>query len=170
MLSEPDVSSPETGVRSLRCPPLTPASVTSRKGWSGPRIGPSSHSDGVTAPADMRYSFTTLLTLLPVSLFSCGATDRDQSPAKYVGTSCELDPPPGSGELVVEVSNLCEEGFCLGVGPTSQGPGSVQCSCRCDSENDSGPFCRCPETHRCESVISELLHGSVPGGSYCVPR
>ena len=40
------------------------------------------------------------------------------------------------------------------------------CSCRCDGDPGTGPFCACPSGARCERLIE---HGGWSGGSFCVP-
>lgn len=40
------------------------------------------------------------------------------------------------------------------------------CSCRCDGDPGTGPFCACPSGAHCEGLIA---HGGRSGGSFCVP-
>lgn len=42
------------------------------------------------------------------------------------------------------------------------------CTCRCDGDASTGPFCECGSGYRCERLLE--LGGRFTSGSYCVPR
>ena len=88
-----------------------------------------------------------------------------------VGQSCHLGAEPVESEVIVEEQPICGEGVCLGVGPDrNEGSAIVECSCRCDGAEGSGPLCPCPSTHECRHLIEPLGFSDEYAGSYCVPR
>jgi len=78
-----------------------------------------------------------------------------------------------SSEVEVDDADpACGDGYCLHSPDVARGdresPG--MCSCRCDGEAGTGPFCACSEGFVCREEVRALgLSPPALTGSYCVP-
>lgn len=118
----------------------------------------------------------TTLVAVGVTLSGCGES-RPSPPGTVsydrLGVACgEVRRVSDSEVSIDDAMPECGEGYCLHAVDVARGAkqSAGMCSCRCDGEEGTGPFCACSEGFVCREEVRALgLPKSPDAGSYCVP-
>lgn len=126
------------------------------------------------ASSGLRRAMATGVSVL--ALAGCGES-RSSPPGSVtfdrLGVECGDARPIMDSEVVVDdTAPECGEGYCLYAADVARGarPSPGMCSCRCDGDEGTGPFCACSDGFVCREEVRAL--GRIPtplAGSYCVP-
>ena len=110
-----------------------------------------------------------------VALGGCGdsRSAKPSAEAARLGAECGVVRAVSASEVDVDDdAPECEAGYCLHAADVARGAAesSGMCSCRCDGEEGTGPFCSCGDGFACREEVRALGLGSPAlAGSYCVP-
>jgi hypothetical protein len=110
-----------------------------------------------------------------VAVSGCGEPRSAPGWADFarLGAECGDVRPVAASEIDVDdEAPECDEGYCLHAPDVARGASesSGMCSCRCDGEEGTGPFCTCSDGFVCREEVRALgLSRSGLTGSYCVP-
>lgn len=126
-----------------------------------------SHFPPSAAHPFMKAISLSSLSLLCFGLGACSGeaevfTQTAAVLSERVGEQCTIEPLPFGNQVVVEESDACGDGVCLGVEE------QTYCSCPCSGPESEAPFCSCPVGFYCQDELVTNLGINRHVGGYCV--